>query len=152
MPGKPDGSREINLDGHRFKVRRNLFDFLDRAAQTFPHQLHWIGAWRIDQGSIEEKNAQIRKMGSIYRKAQTVYVWLGNDLALWLFAYHADQIKKKGLRMYAGYCVMTSWVACWFNLYWSRTSQLPRRYVSLVQRRRLPGRRDYRRTHHKLVD
>lgn len=40
MPDNPDGLRDINLDSHCFKVRRNLFDFLDRAAQTFPHQLH----------------------------------------------------------------------------------------------------------------
>src|SRR5436190_9220954 len=39
----------------------------------------WIDALCIDQSNVPERNAQVPKMNSIYRKAQAVIMWLGPE-------------------------------------------------------------------------
>jgi hypothetical protein len=39
----------------------------------------WADAICIDQSNNEEKNQQVRRMGTIYTNARQVVVWLGND-------------------------------------------------------------------------
>jgi hypothetical protein len=39
----------------------------------------WIDSICIDQFNIEERNAQVKLMGEIYRNANMVLVWLGDD-------------------------------------------------------------------------
>ncbi|KAK5091835.1 hypothetical protein LTR70_006365 [Exophiala xenobiotica] len=89
------------------KVRKNLHDFLKTAAGLCiklphpdfepvppesqsahlpglmapgkPQPWFWVDAICIDQLNIAERNHQVRQMGSIYRQADRVLVWLGND-------------------------------------------------------------------------
>lgn len=39
----------------------------------------WIDAIRIDQLAIEERNDQVARMRDIYRSAEEVVIWLGDD-------------------------------------------------------------------------
>lgn len=39
----------------------------------------WADAICIDQSNIDERNAQVTMMGSIYKRATGVHVWLGED-------------------------------------------------------------------------
>ena len=41
------------------------------------HGLYWIDAICIDQSDVTEQNHQVQMMGSIYSKAQSVAIWLG---------------------------------------------------------------------------
>jgi hypothetical protein len=80
--GDPDDLHDILVGGHVCKIRRNLCEFLERAAQRYAMQQLWIDALCIDQESTDEKSIQVARMGSIYSKASEVLVWLGQDPAL----------------------------------------------------------------------
>jgi hypothetical protein len=67
----------INLDGKPFTVRKNLWDFLNRAREDCFSGYLWIDALCIDQSRVGERNHQVAMMGSIYSKASGVIVWLG---------------------------------------------------------------------------
>jgi len=73
---------EIRLNGKSLQVRRNLHEFLRRAAKLLSSRVLWIAALCIDQQNVYEKNIQVVRMGKIYRNAHEVFVWLGMDPAL----------------------------------------------------------------------
>ena len=65
-----------------------------------PHavRLLWIDAVCINQGDIEERNAQVKRMGDIFSLAQTVTVWLGVEShdsthALMTLQYFGEQVE-----------------------------------------------------------
>jgi len=60
-----------------FSVSSNLHSALLHLRREFKSRVLWIDAICINQPDNEEKSIQIRKMGSIYRKAGRVVVWLG---------------------------------------------------------------------------
>lgn len=70
---------EIILDGSSFKVGTNLEKAL-RALRETPEVrsglLVWADALCINQNDIEERNFEISRMGSIYRRAVRVASWL----------------------------------------------------------------------------
>jgi hypothetical protein len=78
--GPPGGELPIQLNGKPFYVRRNLWDFLHVARQRFTYCMLWIDAITIDQANVYEKNHQVQQMGSIFRNAEMVVTWLGDDL------------------------------------------------------------------------
>lgn len=84
--GDPPADHEIELHGLRFKVRKNLWDFLDRARRDYFGKYLWIDALCINQAMIQERNHQVSMMGNIYARAARVIVWLGaclpEDLAM----------------------------------------------------------------------
>ncbi|KAH7092484.1 heterokaryon incompatibility protein-domain-containing protein [Paraphoma chrysanthemicola] len=70
----------ITLNNQRFLVQRNLYSALPYLAircMRGSEQSIWIDALCINQADEEEKTHQIRLMSQIYRKAQSVWVWLG---------------------------------------------------------------------------
>ncbi|RYN72156.1 hypothetical protein AA0117_g8868 [Alternaria alternata] len=85
--GDPSPSQDILIDGKLFTIRQNLFDFLatarEKAASDASASLgpFWVDALCIDQSDVLERNHQVRQMGTIYRNAAQVYVWLG--LMIW---------------------------------------------------------------------
>ncbi|KAK3650443.1 hypothetical protein LTR22_012534 [Elasticomyces elasticus] len=69
----------IILDGQRFNVRKNLFDFL-HAARKFRGRFSgwlWIDALSIDQSNDIERTHQVASMSKIYSNATYVLIWLG---------------------------------------------------------------------------
>jgi hypothetical protein len=74
----------ILVNGQKFWVRQNLWDFLDRARHD--HRLNteqlWIDALCIDQENVAERQHQVRQMGDIYANAEVVVSWLGIEADL----------------------------------------------------------------------
>jgi hypothetical protein len=70
---------QIILHGQTFWIRRNLWNFLDRARAhpDLQDRLFWIDAIYINQLDLLEKQRQVAQMGKIYRKANSVVCWLG---------------------------------------------------------------------------
>ncbi|KAH6644329.1 heterokaryon incompatibility protein-domain-containing protein [Boeremia exigua] len=75
--GPPEPSQVITLAGQRFRIRENLWAFLERASLYHSLGFLWIDALCIDQSSIPERNHQVAMMGDIYRRAKKVISWLG---------------------------------------------------------------------------
>ncbi|KAH7406431.1 heterokaryon incompatibility protein-domain-containing protein, partial [Phaeosphaeria sp. MPI-PUGE-AT-0046c] len=86
--GEPNAatSREIELNGAPFIVRKNLYDFLrilwsnigyNTILGTWAAGVWWIDAICIDQRNTLERNHQVSHMGTIYSEAEEVVVWLG---------------------------------------------------------------------------
>ncbi|KAM3078298.1 hypothetical protein ACMFMG_006186 [Clarireedia jacksonii] len=84
--GSPSQAKKITVNGHAFKVRKNLHAFLEQALKSneFEDQLEllWVDQICIDQSDIKERNEQVLLMGDIYHKAERTIVWLGP--AAWL--------------------------------------------------------------------
>lgn len=74
-----EGSRNAKVHSHhRWQaiLGRNLAAFFDRCWDLW-QELLWIDAICINRFDIDEKNSQVRKMHSIYKKADKVVAWLG---------------------------------------------------------------------------
>jgi len=81
--------RGILVNGRRLLVGSNLYDCLFelRRRMSFLRRRSayiWIDAICIDQSNIRERGLQIGLMGSIYRNASKVNVWLGKADRLYL--------------------------------------------------------------------
>ena len=70
----------IFINGSPFIISETLFDLLDQS-RISKSAYFWIDALciRQDEDDAADKNAQIPLMGSIYRKATWVDIWLGRD-------------------------------------------------------------------------
>lgn len=84
------GEKEtIQLNGGEGNIRENLWQFLEcqKARPDLRQNLVWIDALCINQADIHERNHQVSLMELIYKKADSVIVWLGvssetSDLAM----------------------------------------------------------------------
>lgn len=92
--GPETPARIILLNGKPFRVRENLWDFLDVAStsrirrelkndnaanfdfESFSGYL-WVDALCIDQENTRERNHQVQGMGDIYARAESVLAWFG---------------------------------------------------------------------------
>jgi hypothetical protein len=75
--GKPDNGFPIRINGKIFRVRQNLYEFLEIAwRKQFRHNF-WIDALCIDQSNVTERNHQVQQMGQIFSQAEEVFMWLG---------------------------------------------------------------------------
>ncbi|KAI1441573.1 heterokaryon incompatibility protein-domain-containing protein [Annulohypoxylon stygium] len=59
-------------------VRSNLFVALKTFRDEKKEMTMWIDALCIDQGDIEERSEQVKKMHELYLHAQNVCIWLGD--------------------------------------------------------------------------
>ncbi|KAF2192135.1 hypothetical protein K469DRAFT_716630 [Zopfia rhizophila CBS 207.26] len=77
--------KHIFINGVRFPVTLNLFNALHRIrdlARRHPRLMQtpfWVDTICINQSDSLEREEQVRLMGEIYRKANGVLIWLGND-------------------------------------------------------------------------
>ncbi|KAH7091970.1 heterokaryon incompatibility protein-domain-containing protein [Paraphoma chrysanthemicola] len=88
MWGDGNRTRNILVNGKRFRVYTNLFNFLhlmqaqpvSHVTSASPHTRirYWVDALFIDQSNNSERNHQVAQMGRILLSAQLVHVWLGN--------------------------------------------------------------------------
>jgi hypothetical protein len=84
---------EDSLQSTKLGIAKNVGDALRRLQRYWfkEHELRndvgyfaiWIDAVCIDQGNIVERGQQVAMMDEIYRRANSVYVWLGcsNDVS-----------------------------------------------------------------------
>lgn len=77
--GERETSRTILVNGHRFWVRDNLYDFLEYASTAYTFQPLWIDAICINQNDGQERARQVARMSSIYSRAEDVVIWLDGD-------------------------------------------------------------------------
>lgn len=67
----------ILIDGSAFLARPNLGLCLDHIRQHLKTEYLWIDAICINQTDDQEKNIQVREMGTTYHQAEMVIAWLG---------------------------------------------------------------------------
>ncbi|KAK5713535.1 hypothetical protein LTR15_011235 [Elasticomyces elasticus] len=93
--GSDEATKFIVVDGQRFPVRPNLYDFLVQSAAESADLCDggasgayytlirrskpiFIDAICINQSDLEERNAQVRLMADLYRQAEVI-VWFGSE-------------------------------------------------------------------------
>ena len=81
--GSPEKVGHVVLNGHRFPVTENLEAALRQLRQidanVAPQTRWWIDAICINQDDILERNSQVMLMRRIFKKAETVSIWLGEE-------------------------------------------------------------------------
>lgn len=77
--GDADDVEMIHVNGEQFEVRWNLYAFLEQLCLQGDTSTFWCDAICINQEDTLERNHQVGFMGHIYRNAQKVLVWLGED-------------------------------------------------------------------------
>ncbi|KAI8933434.1 hypothetical protein NX059_010048 [Plenodomus lindquistii] len=65
------------IDDKLLEVTANLFAALSHLRRQHEDRILWIDAISIDQVNDKERGHQVRQMGSIYRSATQVIIWLG---------------------------------------------------------------------------
>lgn len=75
----PTTTSPILLNGHGFEITTNLEAALQSLRYEDVERWLWIDAICINQRSISEKNAEVRRMHLIYQCAEQVIVWLGRE-------------------------------------------------------------------------
>lgn len=97
---------DIDLNGKKFKVHRNLYAFLEHAAKMrvqgragWTTGLYWIDALCIDQDDSimnSEKPIQLKHMRDVYEFAHQTYIWLGGqDEKMKLAFQHLELIQSE---------------------------------------------------------
>jgi hypothetical protein len=71
-------------------ITKSLYGALKALRPQESSRWLWVDAVCIAQGDIQEKNHQVRQMAEIYREAESVIVWTGNDQCLDIFETLAD--------------------------------------------------------------
>ncbi|KAL1600568.1 hypothetical protein SLS60_006954 [Paraconiothyrium brasiliense] len=102
--GDPRDLHEIVIDNFKtIKVRKNLFDFLQRQSSIITEPKYfWIDAVCINQSNMTERNHQVSLMKDIYVQAHEVYIWLGpekenSDLAMDYLAMEGSRgLRRRG--------------------------------------------------------
>ena len=70
---------QIRVNGRPFPVRPNLYEYLRIVHAESQSGWIFIDAICINQDDLAERSAQVRLMGSIYREAEEVIAWLGQE-------------------------------------------------------------------------
>ncbi|EEU43833.1 uncharacterized protein NECHADRAFT_30322 [Fusarium vanettenii 77-13-4] len=86
----------INVNGRVLHITRSLHGALQHLRHRKNDRILWADAVCIDQNNIMERGHQVAQMGSIYKKASNVIVWLGSvdkDVGLLISALRSLQLK-----------------------------------------------------------
>jgi hypothetical protein len=124
MWGEAIADHTISLNGTPFLVRKNLWDFLDRARKDGYEGYIWIDALCINQAKVGERNHQVALMGKIYSHAKGVIVWLGHvgkeieDAMVTVGRIYADvepssSVLKKHRYGFQRLCELEYWTRAW---------------------------------------
>jgi hypothetical protein len=137
--GTDEATCPIHINGLLFRVRSNLWAFLQNASlrlsrnrsssspEGYDHnnadwttQSMWIDAVCIDQENTLERNHQVQQMGRIYSNSQRVIVWFGNNSRAADFLEHLHLYSGLDLRelpysqrMMRRFCDDVYWKRAW---------------------------------------
>ncbi|CAN9195532.1 unnamed protein product [Alternaria alternata] len=75
--GDRNNDQMIVLEGRLRRVTANLFRALQYLRHADRPRTLWVDAICIDQEDTDERGQQVSLMGPIFRKAETVVIWLG---------------------------------------------------------------------------
>ncbi|KAL8372184.1 hypothetical protein RB595_001808 [Gaeumannomyces hyphopodioides] len=92
--GRPDVTRTIAVDGHRFEVTVNLHAALREMRRRGFCRL-WVDAVCISQRDREEHSQQLLRMRSIYASSARTLVWLGPESRTSNLAMHLLRVLSK---------------------------------------------------------
>ena len=127
---------EVWIDNRIFVIGRNLYEFLCHKRRNQQRLPIWIDALCISQTDLQERNAQVQLMGTIYQLAERVVVWLGPNIrreprqVAWpeLEALREEALIRPKSRFLPAYpkpltstatdYLLRSWLEC---AYWHRT-------------------------------
>ncbi|KAL0931498.1 heterokaryon incompatibility protein [Colletotrichum truncatum] len=73
--------KTILINDKPFIIREGLYNALIALRSDFEPKRLWVDAICINQGSVHERNCQVRQMNKIYAGAKRVNVWLGRSSA-----------------------------------------------------------------------
>jgi ankyrin repeat protein len=126
--GDPQDQHKIEIDDKEMPVRENLYLALRHLRYTNKERILWIDAICIDQKNRKEQGHQVRQMGSIYKGAKRVIIWLGaatseTDVVL-------EFLQRLEQESYKYPC--NSWKASdgrWHDLWWGLGDE-HRRYIA----------------------
>lgn len=79
--GKQAIRQRIKCNGQSMYVGASLLDAFGELARRRSTELVWADAICINQKDDQEKTHQVRMMRDIYKEAQRVIIWLGNEQA-----------------------------------------------------------------------
>jgi len=77
--GDPSPVHTVVCDGAMLGIAENLFAALNCLRSELDPITLWVDAICIDQNNVDERNHQVRLIGSIYSIAHKVLVWTGKD-------------------------------------------------------------------------
>ncbi|OJD38005.1 heterokaryon incompatibility [Diplodia corticola] len=77
--GESNDRADILCEGKRLNVPRNLMHALQKFRRRKRPRILWADAVCIDQNDMRERGHQVQMMARIFKQAQTVLVWLGQD-------------------------------------------------------------------------
>jgi hypothetical protein len=77
---RPSGT--ITCDGVEMTIGGELYSALKRLRPEDVVLRIWVDAICIHQSNLEERNQHVKMMGEVYRKAETVRVWLGGAVGI----------------------------------------------------------------------
>jgi hypothetical protein len=80
--GTATDTRQILLEGQKFKVTKNLNSALRHIRLSDAERIIWVDAICINQANKKERKEQVTLMGRIYRNASCDLLWLGEDTGL----------------------------------------------------------------------
>jgi len=72
-------SRHLRLGNGTIEMTMNLSEALCYLRNPRTPRILWVDAVCINQNDIEERNAQVTRMNTIYQRASEVIVWLGRE-------------------------------------------------------------------------
>jgi hypothetical protein len=84
--GQEPAIHRVFLNNEATFIRPNLFHALQRIRQRTGHLRIWVDSLCINQFDDLERSAQVRLMATIYRKASSVLIWLGEEDSTSTFA------------------------------------------------------------------
>ncbi|KAF2034959.1 HET-domain-containing protein, partial [Setomelanomma holmii] len=117
--GEVSDTVEISLRCARRKVTRNLETLLRAFRRPGKHRVLWIDAICINQGDNLEKTHQVGSMGSIYKSASRVLVWLGeadlfSDIMVESYKVFETKLSSRPLVT----CAERLFLRDWFHRIW----------------------------------
>ncbi|TLD16057.1 uncharacterized protein PgNI_02226 [Pyricularia grisea] len=78
--GDPTLQRSITVNGARYSVGKNLYDCLVHLRNSTTERDLWVDTLCINQADADERSQQVLLMGDLYKRAESVIVWLGLDV------------------------------------------------------------------------
>ncbi|CAG8961338.1 hypothetical protein HYFRA_00013799 [Hymenoscyphus fraxineus] len=77
--GDPGTASTLNCEGASIPLTLNLQLALERLRRVGEVRILWIDQICINQDDIVERGQQVKLMGDIYRKAEVVDIWIGEE-------------------------------------------------------------------------
>lgn len=79
--GEEEASEKLSIYGTKppesIKVRPNVDTMFRYLRSPTKQRCLWIDALCINQGDLDEKNAQVKFMGEVYKQAKAIIIWVG---------------------------------------------------------------------------